>query len=93
MASAPAPHQPIQFNNTLWARGAMVAILGSVLVAVGMFLGGTAVFSAARQWIKQLETPPSETARDMFHHIQAATSAGAKAWKVDAHHNGVGIPT
>jgi hypothetical protein len=81
MDSTPAPDAAVKFNNTLWAGGTVMALLGSMLVAVGMLLGGIAVISAARQWVQHLEKPPTQTARSIFHQLQAATSAGAKAWQ------------
>jgi hypothetical protein len=81
MASTGSPNQKVEFNTTMWAGGAVLALVGSMLVGIGMLLGGMAVLSAARQWIQQLETPPTETARSVFRQLQSAASAGAKAWQ------------
>lgn len=81
MTSLQEPSQRVEFNTTMWAGGAVLALLGSMLVAIGIALGGLAVLSAARRWIRQLETPPTQTARSTLRQLQAAASAGAKAWQ------------
>ena len=81
MTSLQEPSQRVEFNTTMWAGGAILAMLGSMLVAIGMALGGIAVLSAARRWIQQLETPPTQRATSAFRQLQAAVSAGAKAWQ------------
>ena len=81
MASTASPNQKVEFNTTMWAGGAVLALVGSMLVGIGMLLGGVAVLSAARRWIQQLETPPTEKVRTMIGQLQSAASAGAKAWQ------------
>ena len=47
----------------------------------GMIVGGAAMMSAARQWFRELEVPPSEVVKQKVGQTMAATSAGASAWK------------
>jgi hypothetical protein len=46
-----------------------------------MALVTSALISASRQWIDQLEQPPSEMARRRWEQAKAAASAGAAAWR------------
>jgi hypothetical protein len=46
-----------------------------------MVLVGSALLSATRQWVKQLEQPPSEMARRKWQQAKVAASAGAQAWR------------
>jgi hypothetical protein len=34
-----------------------------------------------RQWVRQLDQPPSEMAKQKWNQARAATQAGAKAWQ------------
>ena len=54
---------------------------GSMIGIAGLIVGGTAMISAARQWFRELEVPPSEVVKQKFGQTVAATSAGASAWK------------
>jgi hypothetical protein len=55
--------------------------IGGLLGFTGMVLVGSALLSATRQWVNQLERPPSEIARRKWQQTKAATSAGAGAWR------------
>lgn len=61
---------------------------GGVLIGTGGLLGFTgalllssAVVSATRRWVNQLDQPPSELAKLKWRQTRAATTAGAKAWR------------
>jgi hypothetical protein len=73
--------QSVELNTTLIGVGAVLALLGSLLIGLGMAMGGTAVISAARQWVRQQETPPSETAKQKLQQLRTAAAAGADAWR------------
>jgi hypothetical protein len=73
--------QGVQVNTTLIGTGAVLALLGSLLIALGMALGGTAVIAAAREWARLQETPPSQVARLKLQQLRTAASAGADAWR------------
>ncbi len=47
----------------------------------GMAVVASALISATRQWVNQLERPPSEIARRRWEQAKAAASAGASAWR------------
>jgi hypothetical protein len=46
-----------------------------------MMLVGSALLSATRQWVNQLERPPGEIVRSRWQQTKAAASAGAGAWQ------------
>ena len=54
---------------------------GGLLAFTGVLLLSSAVVSATRQWVNQLEQPPSELAKLKWRQARAATTAGAKAWR------------
>ena len=67
-----------KLNTSLLVRGAILFGLGGVLAGIGMLIGAVAVSSAARNWVRQLDTPPSETAKSVAKRLSAAGSAGCE---------------
>jgi hypothetical protein len=76
-----ASNGPIQLNRRLIAGGGVLIGIGGLLGFTGMLLVGSAIISAARQRVNQLEQPPSELAKRTWQQARAATTAGAKAWR------------
>ena len=70
-----------QVNRSLLVGGGVLVGIGGLLGFTGMVLVGSALLSATRQWINQLERPPSEIARRKWQQARAAASAGAGAWR------------
>jgi hypothetical protein len=75
--------QPVQLNRGALVSGAVLVGVGGLLGATGVLLGTYAILSATRQWMKQLETPPSEIAAQRLHQAKVATSAAAHAWRAE----------
>ena len=71
----------IQLNRNLLVGGGVLVALGGLLGFTGMALVSSALLSATRQWVDQLERPPSELARRRWEQTKAAASAGAAAWR------------
>src|SRR4029453_5191062 len=71
----------IQLNRSLLVGGGVLVTLGGMLGFTGMALLASALISATRQWVDQLEQPPSEIARRRWEQTKAAASAGAAAWR------------
>ena len=71
----------IQINRNLLVGGGVLVALGGLLGFTGMALVSSALISATRQWVDQLERPPSELARRRWEQTKAAASAGAAAWR------------
>jgi hypothetical protein len=59
----------------------MLIGIGGLLGFTGMLLVSSAIVSAARRRVNQLEQPPSELAKRTWQQARAATTAGAKAWR------------
>jgi hypothetical protein len=76
-----------QINTTPMILGAVLIGAGSLIGLTGLIIGGTAMVSATRQWLGELEVPPTEVVKHKLGATKAATMAGASAW---THHtNGV----
>jgi hypothetical protein len=71
----------IQLNRNLLVGGGVLVALGGLLGFTGMALVSSALLSATRQWVDQLERPPTEMARRRWEQTKAAASAGAAAWR------------
>jgi hypothetical protein len=71
----------IQINRSLLVGGGVLVGIGGLLGFTGMMLVGSALLSATRQWVNQLERPPSELARRKWQQARAAAAAGAGAWR------------
>jgi hypothetical protein len=71
----------VQLDRRLIAGGGVLIGIGGLLGFAGMVLVSSAIVSAARQRVNQLEQPPSELAKRIWQEARAATTAGAKAWR------------
>src|SRR5215218_5514746 len=71
----------MQLNRSLLVGGGLLVGIGGLLGFTGMVLVGSALLSATRQWVNQLEQPPSELARRKWQQAKAAAAAGAEAWR------------
>jgi hypothetical protein len=60
--------------------GTLIAVGGAIALA-GLVIGGAHVIAATRQWIKEMDVPPSELAKLKLAQARAAASAGADAWQ------------
>jgi hypothetical protein len=60
--------------------GSLVAV-GGLIALAGVIVGGLHLIAATRQWISEMEVPPSELARLKWAQARAAASAGASAWQ------------
>jgi hypothetical protein len=78
-----------QLNTTPIFVGAALIGAGCLIGLTGLIVGGTAMVSATRQWLGELDVPPTEVVKQKLGQTKAATAAGASAWKEhnDAHHH------
>jgi hypothetical protein len=70
-----------QLNTTPVMIGAVLVSVGALVGVAGVLIGGQAVFSATRGWLRELEVPPGEVARQKWDQTRAAATAGARAWQ------------
>ena len=71
----------LHLNRGVVVAGALLIGVGGVLGATGILLGTYAVLNASRDWMSQLEVPPSEIARRKLHQARRASVAAADAWR------------
>lgn len=62
--------------------GAILIGAGAVIGMIGLAVSGGHVLSAISRWVDEMETPPSELARQKWTQGKAAVQAGASAWQV-----------
>jgi ferredoxin-NADP reductase len=75
------PAGAFKVNSTPMIISACLIGAGSMIGIAGMIIGSAAMMSAARQWFRELDVPPSEVVKQKFGQTMAATAAGASAWK------------
>jgi len=54
---------------------------GTLIALTGLAVGGAHLLSVTRQWINEMEVPPSELARQKWTQARAAMAAGTAAWQ------------
>jgi hypothetical protein len=60
--------------------GALIAA-GGLIALAGVVIGGAHLLSATRQWIREMEVPPSELAKIQWSKAKTAAAAGTAAWQ------------
>jgi len=68
-------------RNQVLVAGGVLAGIGGLLGCVGALLVSSALVSASRRWVQQLDPPPSTMAKVKWRQARAATTAGARAWR------------
>jgi len=61
--------------------GAVLIGVGGMVALAGLIVGGSHLLAATRQWVREMEVPPSEVAKAKWAQARAAASAGASAWR------------
>ena len=54
---------------------------GTLIALAGLAVGGGHLLSVTRQWVNEMEVPPSELARLKWTQARTAMAAGAAAWQ------------
>lgn len=70
-----------QFRAGPLMASAVLAGVGTLLVMAGLAVGSSHLLSATRQWVRDMEVPPSELARVKWTQAKAAATAGTAAWQ------------
>lgn len=70
-----------QFRTAPLITSAVMVGTGTLIALTGLAIGGGHLLSATRQWINEMEVPPSELARLKWTQARAAMAAGAAAWQ------------
>lgn len=61
--------------------GIVLVGAGGVLTLAGFVVGTSHLLATTRQWMRELEVPPSELARLRWAQAKAAATAGSSAWQ------------
>jgi hypothetical protein len=75
-----------QFRTAPLITSAAMVGAGTLIALAGLAIGGGHLLSATRQWVNEMEVPPSELARLKWAQARAAMTAGAAAWQNGAQH-------
>lgn len=70
-----------QFKTAPLVTSAAMVGAGTLIALAGLAVGGGHLVSATRQWMGEMEIPPSELARLKWTQARAAMAAGAAAWQ------------
>jgi hypothetical protein len=70
-----------QFESGPLITGATLLGVGALIAAVGLAVGGGHLIAATRRWVKEMEVPPSELARQKWAQARTAVEAGTSAWQ------------
>ena len=70
-----------QFRTAPLITSAAMVGAGTLIALAGLAVGGGHLLSVTRQWINEMEVPPSELARLKWTQARAAMAAGAAAWQ------------
>ena len=60
--------------------GSLVAI-GGLIALAGLAVGGLHLLNATRQWMDEMDVPPSEQAKIKWAQAKSAAAAGTAAWQ------------
>jgi hypothetical protein len=71
----------VQVNRSLLVGGGVLVGIGGLLGFTGMALVSSALLSATRQWVNQLQEPPRDMVRRKWRQASIAAHAGAEAWR------------
>ena len=83
-SSQPDATWPEVQSGPLIVGGSLIGI-GLALVAAGVAVAGVHLVSATRQWVQQLDVPPSQFAQLKWEQAKTAAASGANTWR--AHPN------
>ncbi len=82
--SQPDATWPEVQSGPLIVGGSLVGI-GLALVAAGVAVAGAHLVAATRQWVQELDVPPSQFAQLKWEQAKTAAASGADTWR--AHPN------
>lgn len=75
-----------RFRTAPLITSAVMVGTGTLVALTGLAVGAGYLLSATRQWINEMDVPPSELARLKWTQARTAMAAGAAAWQNGAQH-------
>jgi hypothetical protein len=79
-SSQPDGTWPDVKSRPLIVGGSLIGV-GIALAAVGLAIAGAHVVSATREWMNQLDVPPSQFAQLKWEQAKTAAATGASTWR------------
>jgi hypothetical protein len=70
-----------QFRTAPLITSSVMVGVGTLIALTGLAIGAGHLLSATRQWVNEMEVPPSELARLKWSQARSAMAAGAAAWQ------------
>lgn len=70
-----------QFRAGPLITSAALVGAGTLIALAGLAVGSSHLLTTVRQWIREMEVPPSELARMKWAQAKSAVAAGASAWQ------------
>ena len=70
-----------QFRMAPLVTSAAMVGGGTLIVLAGLAIGGGHLVAATRQWVSEMDVPPSDLARQKWTQARAAMAAGTAAWQ------------
>ncbi|MET8625711.1 hypothetical protein ABZW30_18515 [Kitasatospora sp. NPDC004669] len=83
MATNQSIFNGFQVNRSMLAGGVVLTGIGSALGAAGTAMVCVALLAAGRNWLRNLDTPPTALAHRALHEARVASSAGWEAWRAE----------
>ncbi|MFJ1704471.1 hypothetical protein [Kitasatospora sp. NPDC088346] len=71
-------------NRTVLTTGALLGGVGALLTMAGAVIVGVSLASAGRDYVRRMDTSPSERAARAMQQARAASMAGLEAWRSEA---------
>jgi hypothetical protein len=81
MTDSQVAQPKMQINTQLIVAGSILIGVGVIIAVAGMATAGTALVTAYRDRVRQMDVPPSELARRHWHRMKSATNAGLGEWR------------
>ncbi|MGW6906211.1 hypothetical protein [Streptomyces sp. NPDC054940] len=72
--------QTIQINRRLVTTGVTLMAAGALVASAGIAVAASAVFTAGRRMIRDMDVPPSQQAAMKWRQAKEASRAGMQAW-------------
>jgi hypothetical protein len=80
MNSSVARQSKFQVDMGHIRAGGILMGVGGAFVLAGATVAGRALMAAFRQRVQQMDVPPSDLARQHWHAVKHATTAGVDVW-------------
>lgn len=81
MTNSQVSQPKLQINTGQVVGGAILIGIGGIMALAGLGVAGTALLTAYRERIGQMDVPPTELARRHWGRMKSATAAGVGEWR------------